>query len=918
MDRVPRPPDGPITPEPLRVAFDAFVLDEGDARLSQNGRVIALPPKALAVLCTLVRNAGRLVSKDALLDAVWGHRHVTESVLKSTISQVRAALGDDVKRPRFVETASRHGYRFVATVRLLSEAASTGVPASRRLAPFVGRDAALRRLDQAWAEARQGQRRLVWVTGEAGIGKTTLIDHWLQVAAPERSVRGHCIEPFGAGEPFLPVLEAIAALCRLDARFPAQLRQIAPTWLLQLPWLHEPGEGAALRALLAGASQDRMLRELGELLEQASREQPLLLLLEDLHWSDVSTVRLLDYLARRRGAAPWLLLGSFRSTELVANDHPLKHLRHELRVQGLCEEIALEALSEKDVAEWLRQAWPGANDEQLAVAVHARTEGLPVFLVNVIDDLRARAGASTDTEACLQALALRVPESLGGIIGKQLGRLPAPQQAMLRAASVRGQAFSQRCVGAVLMQDADACLDALAALARASPWIEELGAERSSDGPLRANFRFRHALYQQAIYAELGAAERVEAHLRLARDLAERARGGEAIAASELAMHCERGQALPEALHWQAEAAANALAHLAPQEASEHADRGLRLLARLPAPGAHAELELSLRVTHGVASAQRFGVGSAAALADLERARSLSEFLPHGPQHTWLMNGLGWTYFSRGDFPQAAAQGLAMAQRGEQQAEPMLALCAANLLGATRAYSGHLDEAQEWLDRALTLLSRDGAGAGSVRTIVDMMTSVHVYRAKVLAHRGFDEAAWEDAQTALARARGLGQPMSLCLALRCLCLLAIRRDDLDAVAAAAAELYELALGLGVMQSIGPAHWYRGWATARAGAHEDGLREVRTGLDGHLRLGMATGCALAHAYAAQICLWRGDANSARRQLDDGLALAQARGESLDQPQLHRLLAQVEAMSGFAARARAAEQRARACAAGIGAA
>ena len=920
MDRVPPSTDGSPARTALRVVFDGFLLDEGDARLSRDGRVVALPPKALAVLCTLVRHAGRLVGKEALLDAVWGHRHVTESVLKSTVSQVRAALGDDVKQPRFVETASRHGYRFVAAVRPASEppAAATGDNAQHPAMPFVGREGALHRLDQAWTDAQQGQRRLVWITGEAGIGKTTLIDQWLRAVAPERHVRGHCIEPFGVGEPYLPVLEALATLCRDDARYPPLLRQFAPTWLLQLPWLHEPGEAAALRSLLSGASQDRMLRELCELLEHASREQPVLLVLEDLHWSDVSTVRLLDYLARRRGPASLLLLGSFRPTDLVASDHPLKHLRHELRVQGLCEEIALDALSERDVADWLREAWPGADDDQLAVALHAHTEGLPVFLVNVIDDLRARAGGAVlDTEACLQALALRVPESLGGIIGKQFGRLSPRQQTILRAASVRGHAFSQRCVGAVLSGDED-CLDELVALARSSPWIEETVAERPDEGVLRAHFRFRHALYQQAIYAGLGAAERVEAHLRLAQDLAIRARAGETIAASELAMHFERGQSPGEALRWQTEAAANALAHLAPQEADEHVERGLRLLSRVPSAAAFAEQELSLRVTRGVASAQRFGVGSAAALTELERARALSESLPHGPQHTWLMNGLGWTYFSRGDFSEAAAHGLAMVRRAEQQADAMLALCAANLMGAARAYSGHLGEAQDWLDRALAMLSDEAVAASSVRTIVDMETSVHVYRAQVLAHRGFPEGAWDNARAALARARALGQPMSLCLALRCLCLLAIRHDDVDVLSDAATELSDLAIGQSVTQSVGPARWYRGWALARAGQHQAGLREIREGLQGHLQLGMATGCALAHAYAGQICLWQGDAGAARQWLQDGLSLAQARGESLDQPQLHRLLAQVETMLGQPQRARAAEQRAQACAAGIGAA
>lgn len=94
--------------------FDPFELDEADARLTCNGQPVALAPKPFAVLCALARSPRMLVTKNALLDAVWGHRFVTESVLKSAISEVRAALGDDPKQPRFIETVSRRGYRFVA------------------------------------------------------------------------------------------------------------------------------------------------------------------------------------------------------------------------------------------------------------------------------------------------------------------------------------------------------------------------------------------------------------------------------------------------------------------------------------------------------------------------------------------------------------------------------------------------------------------------------------------------------------------------------------------------------------------------------------------------------------------------------------------------------------------------------------
>jgi len=101
-------------PSVVRLRFDRFELDEAEARLTCDGEPIALAPKPFAVLCVLARAPGSLVSKNALLDLVWGHRFVTESVLKTAISEVRAALDDDPKEPRYIETVSRRGYRFIA------------------------------------------------------------------------------------------------------------------------------------------------------------------------------------------------------------------------------------------------------------------------------------------------------------------------------------------------------------------------------------------------------------------------------------------------------------------------------------------------------------------------------------------------------------------------------------------------------------------------------------------------------------------------------------------------------------------------------------------------------------------------------------------------------------------------------------
>jgi DNA-binding winged helix-turn-helix (wHTH) protein len=151
-----------------RLRFDHFELDEAEARLTCAGQPVPLAPKPFAVLCALARTPRMLVTKNALLDAVWGHRFVTESVLKSAISEVRAALGDDPKAPRYIETVSRRGYRFIAAaVGATSQSAAavertgtgaTGHPALAALTALCRGDAALADLIRAVAATLERER----------------------------------------------------------------------------------------------------------------------------------------------------------------------------------------------------------------------------------------------------------------------------------------------------------------------------------------------------------------------------------------------------------------------------------------------------------------------------------------------------------------------------------------------------------------------------------------------------------------------------------------------------------------------------------------------------------------------------------------------------------------------------------------
>jgi DNA-binding winged helix-turn-helix (wHTH) protein len=380
-----------LQPADVRLSFDGFELDEVEARLTCDRKPLALAPKPFAVLCALARKPGCLVTKSDLLDAVWGHQFVSESVLKTTISDVRAALHDDAKQPRYIETVACRGYRFIGKTKEAPVATPVAqhhprVALPRREAMVgVGRSQALEHLRGTWLNAAAGKPQLAWVAGEAGVGKTMIIDRFTEEVGDASCAHGHCVANYGEAEPYLPILEALTGLCRRDPSLAQLIREVAPTWLVQLPWLSGAGEREALRHEASDGGQSRGLREMGELLDRYTAERPLLLVTEDLQWADPATVQLMDYIARRRSGARLMWLASFRMTELIAADHPLATLRHELRLHRLAREIVLDAFSPAEVAEYVALRAPAlAVNVAVVQALCERTDGLPLLLRNEI------------------------------------------------------------------------------------------------------------------------------------------------------------------------------------------------------------------------------------------------------------------------------------------------------------------------------------------------------------------------------------------------------------------------------------------------------------------------------------------------------------------------------------------------------
>lgn len=338
-------------------SFAPFRLDPDNACMWCGAAPIALRPKAFALLHHLVTHAGQLVTKEALLEAVWPETAVSDTVLKDCIHELRQTLGDTARTPRFIATVPRRGYRFVAPVTVVGPAEimpaeahplplvscqpSQRMQSTRAMPALVEREAVCRQL-QAWLEqAQQGKRQVVFVTGETGIGKTAVVEAFVAQAATARRLHvawGQCVEQYGPGEAYLPVLEALGQLCRAPGNAPMRrlLRQYAPTWLAQIPWLLSADERDSLQHEILGVTRERMLRELAAWIEALTAETPLLLVLEDLHWSDYATLDLIAILARRREAARLLLLGTYRPVDVLVREHPLRHQQQRLHWCTAC------------------------------------------------------------------------------------------------------------------------------------------------------------------------------------------------------------------------------------------------------------------------------------------------------------------------------------------------------------------------------------------------------------------------------------------------------------------------------------------------------------------------------------------------------------------------------------------------------
>jgi DNA-binding winged helix-turn-helix (wHTH) protein len=583
--------------------FLPFRLDTANQCLWRSGDAgqeerILLTPKAFAVLAYLVEHAGRLVTPDELLEAVWSGRVIEPQAVRKHILEVRAALGDRPKNSLFIETLPKRGYRFVAGVSETAASSSPVVSGGPAQSTLVGRGGALGVLHEAWRHALSGERQIVLITGEPGIGKTALAEEFQRrVAVGERSVRivhGQCTEGHGSREAYGPMLDAMGQLCRGPQAEP--IIQIlfteAPTWLAQLPTLLTREHRATLQREILGATRERMVREIGDALDSITAETALLLLFEDLHWVDDSTVDLISALARRRTPAKLMLLATCRPLDAEPANPSLRGRIPDLLVHRLCREIALTPLSETEVEEYLAMQSPAGRPPAsrpppgLSALVHRHSEGNPLFMVSALEhmakcSLLNHVGGRWELRVPLEQIELEVPEDLRHMIEARLESLSAQEQSALELASIAGVAFSASVISALAQFDSHNVEDLYEELSRRHHIVKWAATQSLPDGSMTERYEFVHALYRQVLYDRQLPGRRARLHRQIGERLAALYAPRVEDVVPELAYHFEQAADWPRAVDYLQQAAQIAGRRYAHRQADALLARALELVSHL-------------------------------------------------------------------------------------------------------------------------------------------------------------------------------------------------------------------------------------------------------------------------------------------------------------------------------------------------
>ncbi len=792
-------------------------------------------------------------------------------------------------RPTAIEVAT-----LLAGIAEPAAAPATGAVPNAFRGEIVGRELEKAALREEFAAASGGRAAMVCVSGEPGIGKTTLVEDFLSELGRTSSyvvARGRCSERLAGAEAYLPILDALEDLLRDDPgqAMRAALELNAPSWQKQIaPFDTGPGGSGA------PASQERLKRELVSFVGAISNDKPLVLFLEDIHWADASTVDLLAYVLTRLGSSRLLTIITFRPSELQLAQHPFLALKLDLQTRGVARELPLAFLTENEVRAVLALKFPGsALPPEVARLIHSRTEGNPLFVADVAEYLRVKevvreSNGVWDITGTLPDLERDLPESMRSMVQRKIGQISEDDNALLVAASVQGHNFDSGVVAAATGRDPADVEERLVDLERIYTLVFRRDEHEFADGTLTTRYRFVHVLYQNVLYSSLSVSRRVQLSKAVGETLLRFQKGVPGAFAAELAFLFESARDPDRASQFFAAAARNAAKVFANGEAAVLARRGLAQLAKVDESPERQARELSLQSVLGTSLAATQGYAASDVLVAMARARVLAEELGQQPQLAPVIWGLFAYYLVSGDIPEARTMSEHFLRSAETANDPLMLVGAHCATGMTMMYTGNITAARTHCEHAVTLYSREMRPQYHAMYRMDPGVFVNSELARTLWVLGLPDSALSARDTALKLGLESPDPRSKALSHVFAGILHQLRREVDLALKHAARAIEICDENGVAQERVWAMAIHGWAIAHSGNVDEGIREIQASIAIQKSRHAGLNLTFAMRQLAEALNIKGSYLEARDAAREGLELSERHGEVASKVELYRIM------------------------------
>lgn len=807
---------------------------------------------------------------------------------------------------------------------------------------FVGREREISRLGALFEVCAAGQPRACLVAGEPGAGKTALVQEMLRriAGSSEGSLIavGECSATTGSGDAYLPFREILATLAGENGqgaeghapsgdRFrrlaqasgkvvldhaPDLLNMLLPgSSLLAQAGLRIAREAGLIRGedrdgredsgKPGDLDRDRIFQQYTELLSALGRQHPVVLVVEDLHWADASSVALFFHLARHLRERRVLLLGTYRPNDVAlgrgGERHPLEPVLNELKRYFGEVVIDLESSGAEErraFVDSFLDAEPNRFGETFRAALFRHTDGNPLFTVELLRSLKERGDVVQDgsghwTEGpSLDWRAL--PARVEGVIAERLDRLDDPLREAVRVASVGGLEFFAQVVAAIQGLDERTLLKQLSQeLDRRHRLVQE-GTVRRLGRRLLSQYRFTHVLFQRYLYEELSAGERMLLHGQTAEQLEEIYQDRLDEIAVDLAHHYDQAGDVEKAIHFLTLSGERAVHLGAYHEALSHFDRAQQLLQSLPDSHAsrRAELRLALRRCTVLQSIR--GWASAEVEMAWYQAQELRPETGDSPEAAQILFGMAWFRLIRGDLAASLEMAMACLDFGERTSRPDAQVAAYVALAHTLFWCGDLGASQESVNQVLTLHDATAGRAHLVDYGQDPRVVVLTLSAWIAWLEGYPDLALGICEELVEHGEEAAHPTSLAYGLMAACWIHQNRREPEAVRIRADSLVKMAEEHGLHPYRGLGFLFRGWSMAELG-DAGGIEEIRRGLRiwGEAGGGLTRtfGCILlAEAYRRH-----GRLSQALAAIEEGLAQARQRGEAVYEAELYRLRGEI---------------------------